>query len=114
LWSETILPGIVPEDSNLYSFAKKLVVFALGFNIFGLFYNEGKEKIFSVALDFKGADNYNSVHKKNHLVTFGEFIPFRKFLVSFFCILIKWKMLTKVVMQMFLTAASCLLAYYMF
>jgi apolipoprotein N-acyltransferase len=92
LWSETVLPGIVPEDDNLYSFAKELAVSAGGFNIFGSFYNEDNEdneRIFNVALGFKGADNYNSVHKKNHLVPFGEFIPFRKFLARFFGILNK-------------------------
>jgi apolipoprotein N-acyltransferase len=89
LWSETVLPGIVPEDDNLYSFAKELAVSAGGFNIFGSFYNEDNERIFNVALGFKGVGNYNPVHKKNHLVPFGEFIPFRKFLARFFGILNK-------------------------
>ncbi|MDR3195797.1 MAG: apolipoprotein N-acyltransferase [Endomicrobium sp.] len=89
LWPETVLPGVVPEDRQLYGFTKKLAASVGSFNIFGSFYNEDNGKMFNVVLGFKGADDYNSVHKKNHLVPFGEFVPFRKFLAKFFGILNK-------------------------
>jgi apolipoprotein N-acyltransferase len=87
LWSETVLSGVVPEDLQLYDFAKQLAVMSGGLNIIGSLYNEDNDKIFNVVLGFEGANDYKFIHKKNHLVPFGEIIPFRKILARFFGVL---------------------------
>jgi apolipoprotein N-acyltransferase len=83
LWPETVLPGIVPKDIGLVDFAKRLSSYTGSFNIFGSFYNED-DKLFNSVLGFNSQETLSVMHRKNHLVPFGEVIPFRKFLARFF------------------------------
>jgi apolipoprotein N-acyltransferase len=87
LWPETVLPGVIPEDAWLVGFAKKLASYTKSFNIFGLFYNEDNNKLFNSVVGFNDEEKLSTIHRKNHLVPFGEFIPSRKFLARFFDIL---------------------------
>ncbi|GHT08430.1 apolipoprotein N-acyltransferase [Endomicrobiia bacterium] len=84
IWPETVLPGSIPEDKQSYESIKYMVKTAGGFNIIGSAYNND----FNAALAFTESDGeYKAVHKKNHLVPFGEYIPFRNLFSRFFGIL---------------------------
>jgi apolipoprotein N-acyltransferase len=88
IWPETVLPGSIPEDEQLYESIKYMVKTAGGFNIVGSVYNDKNYGYFNVALAFNERDNdYKAVHKKNHLVPFGEYIPFRNLFSRFFDVL---------------------------
>ncbi|MDR0956689.1 MAG: apolipoprotein N-acyltransferase [Endomicrobium sp.] len=82
LWPESAITGFIPYNEKFYNKAKKLVSIAGGLNIIGTPYNEGY-KTYNAVLYFENAFEYKTVHKKNHLLPFGEFIPFRKFLAKF-------------------------------
>jgi apolipoprotein N-acyltransferase len=88
IWPETVLPGSIPEDKQLYESIKHMLKTAGGFNIVGSVYNDEDYRCFNVALAFDERDSdYKAVHKKNHLVPFGEYIPFRNMFSRFFCVL---------------------------
>jgi apolipoprotein N-acyltransferase len=82
LWPETVLPGVIPEDVVLVNFAKRVSSYTRSFNIFGTLYNED-DKLFNAVVGFDANDGLIDVHRKNHLVPFGEFVPFRKLLTRF-------------------------------
>jgi apolipoprotein N-acyltransferase len=88
LWPETVLPGVVPENITFADFIEKLASYSRSFNIFGSFYNES-DKLFNSVVGCNRNEGLSFLHKKNHLVPFGEVIPFRKFLARFFGILNK-------------------------
>jgi apolipoprotein N-acyltransferase len=90
VWPETVLPGQIPEDEQSYESVKYMVKTAGGFNIVGSAYNDNDKDCghFNVALAFnEGGSDYKAVHKKNHLVPFGEYIPFRNLFSRFFGVL---------------------------
>jgi apolipoprotein N-acyltransferase len=88
VWPETVLPGQIPEDEQLYESAKYMVKTAGGFNIIGSAYNDKDYGHFNAVLAFnESGSDYEAVHKKNHLVPFGEYIPFRNLLSRFFGVL---------------------------
>jgi apolipoprotein N-acyltransferase len=75
LWPESTITGFIPYSKKFYNEAKNLVNTAGGLNIIGTPYNEGY-KAYNSVLYFENAFEYKTVHKKNHLLPFGEFIPF--------------------------------------
>jgi apolipoprotein N-acyltransferase len=79
LWPETVFAGFIFDDIKLYNNAKSITSIAGGFNIFGSIYNDEKYRSYNVVLPFEDGDDYRIIHKKNHIVPFGEFIPFRFF-----------------------------------
>ncbi len=89
VWPETVLPGQIPKDEQLYKSVKYITKTAGGFNIIGSAYSSDKDYgHFNAALAFNERDSdYKAVHKKNHLVPFGEYIPFRSLFSRFFDIL---------------------------
>jgi apolipoprotein N-acyltransferase len=84
LWPETVFAGFILEDIELHDSAKNVTTMAGGFNILGCIYNDEEYNPYNAVLSFENGDNYKIVHKKNHIVPFGEFIPFRCFLANFF------------------------------
>ncbi|MDR3330815.1 MAG: apolipoprotein N-acyltransferase [Endomicrobium sp.] len=89
LWPETVITKIIPDN------AKNIANIAGGFNLVGSMYNDENYKLYNVVLAFEKDIIFKKVHKKNHLVPFGEFIPFRGLLSKFFAILNKFDDLTK-------------------
>ncbi|MDR0617767.1 MAG: apolipoprotein N-acyltransferase [Endomicrobium sp.] len=86
LWPETVLPGYIPIDEYIYGSVKDIVNVAGGFNVIGSnFYEE--DLPYNATFSFENNGDYISVHKKNHLVPFGEFIPYKTFLLKFFGVL---------------------------
>lgn len=86
IWPEAVLPGFIPEDKQLYDITKYIVKTTGSFNIIGSPYNENYRQ-FNAALAFESSGDYKAVHKKNHLVLFGEYIPLKTLLSKFFGVL---------------------------
>jgi len=87
VWPETALVGVIPRDRYSYDRAKCIVDATGGFNIVGSLYNDENNRVFNVVLTFENGGDYKVLHKKNHLVPFGEFVPFRALFSRFFGIL---------------------------
>ena len=94
IWPEAVLPGFIPEDKQLYDITKYIVKTTGSFNIIGSPYNENYRQ-FNAALAFGSNGDYKAVHKKNHLVLFGEYIPLKTLLSKFFSVLTQMGDFTK-------------------
>jgi apolipoprotein N-acyltransferase len=86
LWPEAVMPEYIPYDKEIYNYAKNIAGITGGLSIMGSLHNEGK-CCYNSALAFENSGGYKVAHNKNHLVPFGEFIPFRKFFGKFFGVL---------------------------
>jgi apolipoprotein N-acyltransferase len=88
LWPETVLPDAVPFGTQSYLAANKISKETAALNIMGAAYRDETGKMFNVSMAFLPQGNgYFVLHKKNHLVPFGEYSPFRKQLGKAFGIL---------------------------
>ncbi|MDR2709380.1 MAG: apolipoprotein N-acyltransferase [Elusimicrobiota bacterium] len=85
IWPETAIPIVLYKDRD-FDFVKNIAQTAGGFNIFGALFVDNHDLFFNTLIAFKNEQDYY-MHKKNHLVVFGEYVPFRKFLAQFFDIL---------------------------
>ncbi|MDR1784506.1 MAG: apolipoprotein N-acyltransferase [Endomicrobium sp.] len=94
VWPETVFAGFINKDEYLCNSAKQITNVAGGVNIIGSFYADEKNRYFNVVLAFEDGD-CRAVHKKNHLVVFGEFIPFKALFSKFFGVLTQMSDLTK-------------------
>jgi apolipoprotein N-acyltransferase len=83
LWPETVFPGSISEDKQLYDEIKSITKAVGGFNIVGSLYNDENGNLFNAVLAFENGWRYKVMHKKNHLVPFGEYIPFKSFSLNF-------------------------------
>jgi apolipoprotein N-acyltransferase len=86
VWPETVLPGYIPVEEHVYNNVKNIVNISGGFNVVGSNFYE-QDLAYNATFAFENDKDYISVHRKKHLVPFGEFIPFKFFLAKFFSIL---------------------------
>jgi apolipoprotein N-acyltransferase len=88
VWPETVLPDAVPFGTKSYAEANKISKITNALNIMGISYYDGNEEIFNASAAFlPSGDGFFALHKKNHLVPFGEYVPFRKRLGGIFGVL---------------------------
>jgi len=85
VYPETTLPGYLQYETNIIDFIKEVSKFSKLSLVGGASYNDKNiyNSIFAITKDGLFLDK----HDKNHLVIFGEFIPFRKILSKYFGIL---------------------------
>jgi apolipoprotein N-acyltransferase len=95
IWPETSVPGVLPRDPALYSWVSSLSRETGAYNIVGSIYNNGGKDYYNSSILFGTEGEILGWHKKNHLVPFGEYIPFRKYLAPFFKIFNEMGDLTK-------------------
>ena len=87
LWSESEIINLIPAEIESYNFADKIAKTAGGFNIIGAPYLTGDDRLYNNLFYFDGNGGYVAMHSKNHLVPFGEYTPFRNFLVKYISII---------------------------
>ena len=88
VWPETTLPDFLPRDKQTYKTAKRITQTAEGFSIMGAPYADGTGRYFNAVFSFRpDGQGYTGIHLKNHLVPFGEYVPFQEILSNFFGVL---------------------------
>ena len=88
VWPETALPDFLPWDRQTYQTAKRITKTAGGFSIMGAPYTDGTGRYFNAVFAFPGdGEGYTGIHVKNHLVPFGEYVPFQEILSKLFGVL---------------------------
>ena len=87
VWPETAVPGYLPSNMYLYDWIREVTKETKTYNLIGSPYNNGDNEYFNGVLLFGPEGEMMGVHKKTHLVPFGEFVPFRKILEPYFGIL---------------------------
>lgn len=77
LWSETVLTGVFPQDAACASKAREGAAAARSPLLTGALEQRGP-CVYNSALLFNAAGEYRAAYRKQHLVPFGEYIPFDK------------------------------------
>ncbi|MDR0401588.1 MAG: apolipoprotein N-acyltransferase [Endomicrobium sp.] len=84
IWPESVFAGCINKDKFIYDKIKQITKIAGGLNIVGSLYKDKtNNKCFNVVSAFENG-NYINMHKKNHLIIFGEFVPFKFIFSNFF------------------------------
>ncbi|MDR3281470.1 MAG: apolipoprotein N-acyltransferase [Endomicrobium sp.] len=83
LWPETVFPASISEYKRLYDETKFITKTAGGFNIVGSLHKDENGNLFNSVFAFEHGRKYKTIHKKNHLIPFGEYIPFESLFLKF-------------------------------
>jgi apolipoprotein N-acyltransferase len=83
LWPETVFPVSISEYKRLYYETKSITKTAGGFNIVGSLHKDENGNLFNSVFAFENGRKYKTIHKKNHLIPFGEYIPFESLFLKF-------------------------------
>lgn len=85
IFPESVIPHFIDASSVSYADIKALVKRAGVFSILGAPFEDAENGgYFNSVFSFeKDAEQFSRRHNKNHLVPFGEFVPFRKLLAKF-------------------------------
>ncbi|MCL2145410.1 MAG: apolipoprotein N-acyltransferase, partial [Endomicrobia bacterium] len=76
VWSESEIIKLIPSDSESFEAAKKAAKIAGGMNIISAPHTDKDDKLYNAAFYFDRNGEYIVMHAKNHLVPFGEYMPF--------------------------------------
>ncbi len=87
VWPETIVPGFLPTDTYSTDWAISLVKRTKTANVIGTPYADPNGAFYNASVVVNKEGTALGVHRKTHLVPFGEFVPFRSILQPFFGIL---------------------------
>ena len=85
VWPETALPDDLFAKNEFFSWASKNFEASSAYNVVGTLVSENGA-YFNVSAVFNPSGELVGVHKKTHLVPFGEYIPLRKCIQPFFAI----------------------------
>ncbi|MDR3243120.1 MAG: apolipoprotein N-acyltransferase [Elusimicrobiota bacterium] len=88
IFPETVIPYVLSDDSSHFGEIEKMVKEIGAFSVLGAVFEDKDGLYFNSVFSFLPNErSYNGIHKKNHLVPFGEFVPLRKFLAKFLGVL---------------------------
>jgi apolipoprotein N-acyltransferase len=87
VWPETAIPGYLPSNAYMYAWVSTLARETNTYHLVGTPYYNGGADYYNATVVFSSNGELVGWHKKVHLVPFGEFIPFRKYLSKYFEIL---------------------------
>ena len=87
IWPETAVPGYIPWDDYLMRWIGQIAKDSGAYNIVGSPYFDGKKDYYNATFLIGPKGEILGMHRKNHLVPFGEFVPFRKLLEPLFGVL---------------------------
>jgi len=87
IWPETAVPGYLPYDQQLYGWVNNISKETNTLNLIGAPYYNGGRNYHNATFLFGQDGEILGWHIKTHLVPFGEYVPFRKFLAPYFGIL---------------------------
>ena len=83
VWPETALPDDLSTKSEYFTWASRSFGASFAYNVVGALISENGF-YFNATAVFNPSGELVGVHKKTHLVPFGEYIPFRKYIQPFF------------------------------
>ena len=76
VWSESEVISLIPSDKEAFLHADKIAKTAGCINLIGAPHLDKEERLYNAVFYFDGNDGYAAVHLKNHLVPFGEYMPY--------------------------------------
>ena len=85
IWPETALPDDLFAKNELFSWASRNFGASSAYNVVGTLVSENGA-YFNASAVFNPFGELVGLHKKTHLVPFGEYIPLRKYIQPFFAI----------------------------
>ncbi|MCX5781377.1 MAG: apolipoprotein N-acyltransferase [Elusimicrobia bacterium] len=86
IWPETSVPGYLTTDIFLKNWVENLIKESKTYHIIGSPYFDGS-KYYNSTILFNPEGKIEGIHRKNHLVPFGEYVPLRKIFEPFFGVL---------------------------
>ncbi|MDR0985040.1 MAG: apolipoprotein N-acyltransferase [Endomicrobium sp.] len=84
LWPETAIPRLIFREQILFNTIKHITNIFGGINIIGSLYKNNDGNLFNVVIAFAKNKCLRKLHKKNHLVIFGEYVPLNFIFQKFF------------------------------
>ncbi|MCL1971553.1 MAG: apolipoprotein N-acyltransferase [Endomicrobia bacterium] len=76
LWAESEIINFIPSDKESFEEADKIAKISGGINIIGAPHLDENERLYNAVFYFDGSGGYAAMHLKNHLVPFGEYMPY--------------------------------------
>ena len=87
IWPETAVPGYIPWDDYVMRWVSSVVKDSKAYNIVGSPYFDGQRDYYNATFLLSPKGEILAMHRKNHLVPFGEFVPLRKIFEPLFGVL---------------------------
>ena len=86
VYPETVLPGYLQYEGEIIDFVEEVSKYSR-LNLFGGASYDAGDRIYNSVFAVTAGNKNLGKHDKNHLVIFGEYIPFKKILAKYFGVL---------------------------